>query len=459
MEFPNFVSYRGENLKIFPEDKDSDGYLDAKDYFTGEKIAYFPDLKKISKAIGGARNLHKYWNSLSREDKVDMLEQAGVELNKIDNYDELISRAGGFPIKHVKNTRQNFGEYLKQAENLLQKTPGNGPMVGATSVTTPDVQPYIMIESLFGNCSVTEKGDSQEPFSAYIIGEVGYEVGLPVQFVTYSRTDNKKDFGSQLYKLCEQDDGYFILMGDPATPKKIAYRNLLDDADSTKLPLPKNMINFVSHGGAIIVDENADLEKATDGTIESFKYPKLCKAPTGIFVDERIADEYIDKLNNKINKQKVGDVTDKETDIAKVSQEYWDKLVDPFMRAAKSTTSEVVEGGKINQPTILKGHFNNSLAMEPHWPIYCIEPIENKDEAFRKINRTAKQSTKGKILELSVFTKDDELFKEIQEQRRKGDLGVYTLHKNKPTYSMNPEVGHEGIILRKYLAEENFVDK
>ena len=453
-EFPNFIYYGWKNNQIYPQDRDSEGVLAVRDYLTDEEIGYFPDLKKVSKVIGGARNLHKYWNGLEGADKIEMLEQAGKELKKNNQYDELISRAGGFPIKFVEETRENFANYLKLSEELLQKNPGKGPVVAAVSVTTPEVQPYIIIESLLGNCSVTIKGNSNEPFSAYLLAEISSEIGLPVQFITY-KTKEKRTLATQLYKMCEEDRGHFVLMGSSSIPKKIVYNEISDKIDISKLPIPKNVISFTSHGGCIIIDESGNMKNAVEGAICSFRFPKACKVPTGIFIHQDITDEFVENLIDKVSKQKIGDVLNKDTDVAKVSEGYWEKFVEPFLRVAKSN-GETLLGGDINQPTVIKGNFYLSLQMEPHYPIYCIEESDNMNEKIEKINEVSK-NLEGKLLDLSVYS-DDRFFRELEKLRRKGVLEVYTLHKNSPTTSFNPYTAHEGIILREYLSEPNFVE-
>ncbi|HDL09664.1 MAG TPA: aldehyde dehydrogenase [Candidatus Omnitrophica bacterium] len=455
--FVNFVYYKGRFSEIYPGDRESDGTLAVEDYLTDEEIGYFPNLKKVSKVIGGARNLHKYWNGLEGADKIEMLEQASEELKKKNRYDELISRAGGFPIKFVKEARENFANYLNTPEQLLQENPGKGPVVAITSVTTPEVQPYIMIESLLGNCSVVIKGSSSEPFSAYLLAEISGEIGLPVQFITYKTNENKSIFAAELYKMCEEEGGYFILMGNPSTLKKIVYHEISDKLDVTKLPIPNNIISFTSHGGGMIVDESANIENAVQGAIHSFRFPKACKVPTGIFVNKGSVDEFTDNLIDKISRQKVGNVLDKNTDVATVSEEYWNNFVEPFLRVAKSN-GEVLFGGDLNQPTVIKGNFNLSLLMEPQYPVYCIEEIDDMLEGIEKINEASKNIGTGRILDLSVYS-SEEFFKELEKLRRRGDLNVYTLHKNRPTTSFNSHTAHEGIILRKHLSEPNFVDE
>jgi hypothetical protein len=425
MDFKNIIFYNNKFIEIHPRDGQSDGLLEIRDYLGENIIAYFPDIHSVSKVIGGARNLQRKWNSMSRKDKVEMLEQAGKRLAGISEYDELIANGGGFPIKYVEEARKEISDYLKNSESFLQKNPGKGPVVAA------------------------------EPFSAYLLADISNEIGLPIQFITY-KISGKEDFSNDLYNLCRIDGGQFILMGDPSTPKNIAYSKFLNQIDLNALPLPQNMIAFTTHGGSMMVDESAGVMKAVRGAIDSFKYPRACKVPTGIFVHESILDEFVDELHKVVRNQTVGDVLSKNSDIAKLSDAHWN-IVDDFIRVAK-TNGEVVHGDKINQPTIIKGDFYSSLSMEPQFPVYCIEAVDDENQAISKINDVAVKTPQRKTLDFSIYSENKKLFQKIQKLRIEGNLRVYSLHLNRPTLSYNPYTAHEGIILREFLSEPNFID-
>ena len=452
----NIIFYNNKFVEISHEDGQSDGSLEIKDYLGGNIIASFPDINSVSKVVGGARNLQRKWNTLSRKDRVEMLEQAGGRLACKSEYDKLIASGGGFPIKYVEEARKEISNYLKNSEIFLQNNPGKGPVVAATSVTAPIIQPFVMTEALYGNCSITIKGDSREPFSAYMLADISFEIGLPTQFITY-KTGGKEAFANDLYNMCRMDGGHFILMGDPNTPKNIAYSKFLNQIDLDGLPLPQNMIAFTTHGGSMIVDGSADVMKAVRGALDSFKYPRACKVPTGIFVYESILDEFINELHKVVETQTVGDVLCKNTDIAKFSDAHW-TIVDDFIRVAK-TNGEVVHGGKLNQPTIIKGHFYSSLSMEPQFPVYCIEAVDDENQAIEKINDVAAKTPQRRILDLSVYSENEGLFQKIHKLKREGQLKVYSLHFNRSTLSYNPYTAHQGIILREYLSEPEFLDR
>ena len=463
MDYPNLVFYRGKFNEIYPKDRESESKLVIRDYLTGEAIGNFPDIKSVSKAIGGARNLHKYWNETKIDDRVEMLKQLGEEVAKRDVLDYEIARAGGFPVKYVRETRGKIRDYLNQSEYLIQRTPGKGSCAGALSVTAPIIQPWVAIETLLGGCSELMKGNSEEPFSAYLIADISSEIGLPVQFVTYETRPEKRKLTKDLLEMCDETGGYFVMMGDPITPKRMIYEGLvdlekLDEKKILKLPNPDYMLAFTAHGGAVIVDGSAVIMKAVSGVVESFQFPRACKAPSVIYVHESKANEFIDCLTGCLKNQNIGNVCDEDTDVAEVSKDYWDRFVDPFLRVAKANGA-ILYGGEMNQPTIIGGRFDGSSTKEPLHPIYCIRSVKNLDEAIKEVNDTGAKMLSRRILDLSVYSEDSSVFERLDNLRNAFELNTYTIHQNAPTIDLDPCLGHEGVIIRRTLSEAPFAGR
>jgi len=123
----------------------------------------------------------------------------------------------------------------------------------------------------------------------------------------------KDMFAHRLFKLCEEEDGFFVLMGDPATPKRICYADLKEKLGEGiyELPIPKNFINFVSHGASIIIDKNVDIEEAIEGILYSFRFPKVCKVPSCIYIHSEIYPDFEEEFIEKVKNLKASNVLDK----------------------------------------------------------------------------------------------------------------------------------------------------
>jgi len=77
-EYPVIIYKRDRFEEYYPEDSLSDGRILVKDYLGEGNIGIFPDLRKISIPIEGARKLHKKWNKKQeRKEKLRKLENLG----------------------------------------------------------------------------------------------------------------------------------------------------------------------------------------------------------------------------------------------------------------------------------------------------------------------------------------------------------------------------------------------
>jgi len=118
--------------------------------------------------------------------------------------------------------------------------------------------------------------------------------------------------------------------------------------------------------------------------------------------------------------------------------------------------AKILIGGEINKPTIMEGYFNDSTVLEPHYPVYCIEYYSDLKSAVKKINMMGKESTKGKILELSVQAQGDEIFDYLKSLRWGSGLNAFSMHHNLPTFTLG--AAHESVEPRKVIAEGKFFD-
>ncbi|MGC9310875.1 MAG: hypothetical protein ACP5E4_04100, partial [Candidatus Aenigmatarchaeota archaeon] len=274
--------------------------------------------------------------------------------------------------------------------------------------------------------------------------------------------------------LCADEGGHFVLMGDPKTPLRIAYPNTLKLIETiggdkkvlaeqvlAELHPPSRMTTYTDHGGVIVIDSSADIEKAVNGTVDSYKFPRSCKSPVAVLLDETRNEEYLQGLTCALEKLKVGDVTNPETDIAKLSDDTWYCLVDPFIRSGKGggRLRYPSTGSERNQPIVLEGYFEDNFEMEPHWITICVENVQGIDGAIEKINRFGKNSSRYKFLDLAVFHNNPDSMDKLYYLRAKGQFAVHAIHENQSTMSVNPYVGHEDVILRDIFAGSAFLDQ
>ncbi|MEO8211481.1 MAG: aldehyde dehydrogenase family protein, partial [bacterium] len=98
---------------------------------------------------------------------------------------------------------------------------------------------------------------------------------------------------------------------------------------------------------ANIVLDDADIDMSVDGAIYAGFYHQgqCCEGGTRLLVSEKIYDEFVEKLKNKIGKMKIGDPMDKTTDVGPIiNRKQFDSVMD-YIKIGKEEGAEILVGG------------------------------------------------------------------------------------------------------------------
>ena len=189
---------------------------------------------------------------------------------------------------------------------------------------------------------------------------------------------------------------------------------------------------FISEMGGknpVIVTNNADLEKASDGVMNAaFGFGgQKCSACSRVYVQEEIANKFISKLVEKTKKLKIGMPWQKDVFLGPVINKNAKTKFEDIVTLAKKD-GEVLTGGKIlTSPEFEHGYFveptivtklpeNHKLMKEELFlPFLCIQRYDHFENAIHLANQTEFGLTAG------IFSKDE---KQLEEFLRKIQAGV-----------------------------------
>ncbi|MFZ1460095.1 MAG: aldehyde dehydrogenase family protein, partial [Ignavibacteria bacterium] len=99
---------------------------------------------------------------------------------------------------------------------------------------------------------------------------------------------------------------------------------------------------------ANIVLDDADIDMSVDGAVYAAFYHQgqCCEGGTRLLVQEKIYDEFIEKLKNKISLMKTGDPMDKTSDCGPVvNKKQFDSVMN-YIKIGKEEGAEILTGGK-----------------------------------------------------------------------------------------------------------------
>lgn len=262
--------------------------------------------------------------------------------------------------------------------------------------------------------------------------------------------------GSKIGKLAADDR----IKGLSLTGSEAAGASLAEAAGKN---LKKSVLELGGSDPFIVLDD-ADIdhavEQAFDGRMKNTG--QSCTAAKRMIVAEAVADEFLEKLTEKMSNLKVGDPADEATQIGPLSSEGAAKELEEQVRETVEAGAKAVLGGKridregaFMEPTILTDIKPGMRAYheELFGPVASFYRVKDEQEAIKIAN----DSTFG--LGGAVFSKDIKRAERVAQQIETGMVFI-----NEPTNS-SPELPFGGTKRSGYgrelssLGIEEFVNK
>ncbi len=184
---------------------------------------------------------------------------------------------------------------------------------------------------------------------------------------------------------------------------------------------------------ANIVLDDADIDMSVDGAVYAAFYHQgqCCEGGTRLLVHEKIYNEFIEKLKNKISLMKTGDPMDKTSDCGPViNKKQFDSVMN-YIKIGRVEGAEILTGGKGTdtsgfyiEPTVFI-NANNKMRIaqeEIFGPVLVVIKFSDDDEAVRIAN----DSIFG--LGGAVWSGDDERAMKIAKKLRTGTVWINEYH-------------------------------
>jgi acyl-CoA reductase-like NAD-dependent aldehyde dehydrogenase len=285
--------------------------------------------------------------------------------------------------------------------------PWNYPL----SLGIADVVPALMA----GN-AVVVKPDLQTTHTALWVAEQLEEAGLPPDLYLVVSGDGPEAGGA----VVDQAD-FLSFTGSTATGRIVAGRagGRLIDAS-------------LELGGknALIVREDADLERAVDGAVRgSFANAgQLCIATERLLVHRRLHDAFLARLVDRVAGLQLGAGLDWGADVGSLSSAPQLAKVTAHVEDAVARGATVLVGGRARpdigpfffEPTVLTGVTTEMCAWneETFGPVVAVRPFETDDEAVELANR-------GRYgLNASVYSRDPRPARRMAARLAAGTVNV-----------------------------------
>src|SRR5262249_12097274 len=242
--------------------------------------------------------------------------------------------------------------------------------------------------ALATGCTVVLKPAEQTPLTALYVARLAQDAGIPDGVLNvvpgYGPTA-----GAALSGHMDVDKCAFT--GEHTTGQIIMEAAARSNLKRVSLELGGKSPN--------IVFADADLDAAVEGAYFGlfFNQGQCCCAGSRLFVEEKVHDQFVEKLVKKARSQKVGDPFEADTTQGpQVSQEQCDRVMS-YIEAGKRDGAKLLTGGKrlgergyFVEPTIFDGVTDEmKIAKEEIFgPVMNVLTFKDMNEVVRRGNQT-----------------------------------------------------------------------
>ncbi len=337
-------------------------------------------------------------------------------------------------------------EFIEGAEEtwaIVKRFP-IGPILGITPFNFPlNLVAHKVAPALASGNTIIIRPASQTPISALKLARIIDDAGWPK--------------GGISVLPCTTNLGEKMVQDDRV--KKLSFTG----SDTVgwhlkKLAWNKKVTLELGGNAGVVIHEDADLDFAVERTVAGgfVQAGQSCISVQRIFLHDKIHDGFVEKFIGRVNKLKIGDPLQDDTDIGPMIDENAAKKAEEWIKEAVAEGAEILHGGgragSILEPTVLTRVKSTMKVcyLEIFAPVVTIIPYHDFEEALKEVNN----SKYG--LQAGVFTKD---IKRIFRAYRELDVGGVIIN-NVPTWRSDPMpyggmknsgIGREGI---KYAIEE-----
>ena len=383
--------------------------IEVENPATQETIGIVPKCaaQETKTAIESANNAFKDWkNKTAKERSIVLKKWHDLILENIDDLAHIMTVEQGKPLAEAKGEILMGTTYIEFYAEEAKRVYGDiipDPLpdrrivvikqpVGVIGAITPWNFPSTMITrkcapALAVGCSVVVKPASQTPFSALALAVLAEQAGFPPGVFNIV-TGSANEIGKELTE-------------NPIV-KKISFTGstevgkiLLKQSSST---VKKVSMELGGHAPFIVFDD-ANVDEAVIGVMQSkFRNSgQTCICANRIFVHEKIYDEFLNKFVKEVEKIKVGNGLDSNTNSGPLIDQYSLEKVKEHVNDALNTGAKVAIGGDIHelggyyfQPTVLSNVTTRAKITyeETFGPVAPLYKFSSEEEVIKMANDT-----------------------------------------------------------------------
>ena len=377
---------------------------------TGEGVAEVTDLDvaAVQKAIQAADEAFPAWAAKSAKERAACLRNwFELIVENADDLAAILTAEQGKPLFESKGEvlyGASFIEFFAEegkrvyGDMIPSNVPGARMMVlkqpiGVCATITPWNFPSAMITRKVGpamatGCTIVCRPASQTPLSATALAVLAEEAGIPAGVFNVIPGSDARGVGAE---LCANDIVRKLSFTGSTEVGRILMKQCAEGIKKISLELGGN--------APFIVFDDADIDAAVEGAmICKFRNAgQTCVCANRIYVQDKIYDEFAEKLAVKIKALKIGDGAEEGTDIGPMIDEAGMQKAQEHIQDAVDKGAELVTGGQPHEagelffePALLTEVTKEMQVAtdETFGPVAPLFRFEDEDDVIRQANDT-----------------------------------------------------------------------
>jgi len=394
---------------------------------TGEEIAtvYSANKEDVNEAVSAAKNAFPSWASKTPTERGRILKKSSLLLReRIQELAELETLDTGKPINESLTIDiPSAADCLEYFGGIVPGLSGRHINLGASFAYTRreplgvcgaigawnyplQIACWKLAPALAAGNTMVFKPSELTPLSALMIAEILTESGLPAG--VFNVIQGASSVGSALTE--HTDISKISLTGSVPTG-----RAAMASASATL----KAVTMELGGKSPLLIFPDAPLDQAVSAALLAnfFTQGEVCSNGTRVFVQEKIYNEFLEKVSQRTKKIRIGDPKDPQTQMGALISSNHLNRVQEFIRSGVSEGASLLCGGSIPEwPESLK-HLRNGNFLTPaifakckdtmrivreeiFGPVMTVLPFSTEEEAIARAN----SSEFG--LGAGVFTRD-----------------------------------------------------
>ncbi|HEX2234498.1 MAG TPA: NAD-dependent succinate-semialdehyde dehydrogenase [Thermoleophilaceae bacterium] len=399
-------------LYIGGEWRDADGgeTLAVEDPATEETLTEVADAtpEDATAALDAAVDAQKEWAATAPNERGEILWKAFEKLNeRADELALLMTLEMGKPVAESKSEIVYAAEFFRwfSGEALridgYYKEAGNG--AGRVLVLKQPVGPSLMITpwnfpmamgtrkvgpAIAAGCTVVMKPAQQTPLSMLALGQILEECGLPGGVFNIVTTSSSSDVTKPVIS-----DGRL---------RKLSFTGSTEVGRTLIAASADNVLKVSMELGGnapILIFPDADIDDAVEGAMiaKMRNIGEACTSANRFHVADSVADEFAEKLGQKMGSLKVGRGTEEDVKVGPLIDDSSREKVHELVGDATGKGADAIVGGEIPDgtgyfypPTVLAGVTDDArvLKEEIFGPVAPVTSFSEEEEAIAKANDT-----------------------------------------------------------------------